>query len=449
MPNTKRRAGALLAACLSLLALLLAGCGGGNDNSSSSTKPAAAAFDPSKPASLTVWSWAPQTEPAAKAYMKLHPAIKIKVVNAGIETAEYAKIRAGIEAGRGAPDVALMSFPNVQEFAITHDLLDLSRYGAAQMTNDIAPWCIDLLSSQDGGLYGLPTDAGVMGFLYREDLLRKAGVTPPKTWAEFATAAVKLHKALPSSYLTNFPLGQFPWLQAMMWQAGSKPVQVDGTTLTLKMNDAPALRVAAYWDDLLRKGVVDPAPAFTTPYYAAIDRGDYAGWVAPQWGPVLIRDTSPTWGKWRAARLPQWSTSAQSEPLWSSSAYVATAQSKAPGAAADFIKFITHDKQIVHSLSAQTPYAFYPLKSLYQSKAWLDQKLPFYGPQKANRVFAQAAEHVDGSYESTPFEDYVVTQGNQLVGDAIKSHGSLVNALNELQDRVVKYAKQQGFTVKS
>lgn len=440
-----RRAVAALGVAL-LAVLVVAGCGGGGGSSSGG---AATTFNPNEAANLTVWSWAPQTAPAAKAYMKLHPNVNIKVVNAGIETAEYTKIRASLEAGRGGPDVALMSFPNVEEFAVTGSLLDLSKFGADEMKADIAPWCIELLSSEDGQLYGLPTDAGVMGFIYRPELLAEAGVKPPKTWAEFETAAAKLHAAEPSSYLANFPLGQFPWLQAMMWQAGSKPFHVEGSKIAIHLDDAPALKVAEYWDGLLEKHLVKAEAAFTTPYYAAIDRGEYAGWVAPQWGPVLIKESSPTYGKWRAARLPQWSTSEQSEPLWSSSSYVAFDDSSAPAAAADFVKFITHDKTNVEHLSEETPYAFYPLKSLYESKAWLDQKLPFYGPQKANAVFAEAAKHVDGSFASSPFEDYVVTQGNQLVGEAVDGNGSLVDAMKELQERVVKYAEEQGFTVES
>jgi multiple sugar transport system substrate-binding protein len=443
MSRIRRRAFAgCVAALLAAAAMVAAGCGG-DSSATSSAKP-----ETSRPVTLTVWSWAPETKTAAREYERLHPNVTVKVVNAGIETEEYTKLHAALQAGNGAPDVAFMAYGVVPEFAIGRDLVDLSQYGGTAMAEGIAPFATQLLSSGGGGLYGLPSDAGLMGFIYREDLLKQAGIAPPTSWDEFATAAARLQAAKPGTYLTNFPLGQFPWLQAMMWQAGSRPISVNGTTLTIHMDDAPALRVAAYWDDLLKRHLVDPKAAFTTPYYAAIDRGDYAGWVAPVWGPVLIRPTSPTYGKWRVAPLPRWSAN-DSVPLWGSSAYVITKDAKDAATAADFIKTTTHDERTVKTIAAANPYAFWPSRAVYESSATLDRRLPFYGPQRANRVWAKAAGQVDGSYQWSPFEDYVVTQGNQLVGDAIKDGGSLVNALHTLQSRVIAYAKQQGFTVTS
>ena len=46
----------------------------------------------------------------------------------------------------------------------------------------------------DNGIYGVPWDTGPLGFIYREDLVKQAGIkTPIKTWDEFA-AAEQYHK---------------------------------------------------------------------------------------------------------------------------------------------------------------------------------------------------------------------------------------------------------------
>jgi len=42
-----------------------------------------------------------------------------------------------------------------------------------------------------------------MGLLYRKDIFDKYGITPPKTWDDFAAAARKLHSADPKVYITN------------------------------------------------------------------------------------------------------------------------------------------------------------------------------------------------------------------------------------------------------
>ena len=61
----------------------------------------------------------------------------------------------------------------------------------------------------DNGIYGVPWDTGPLGFIYREDLVKQAGIkTPIKTWDEFATAAEQYHKKFPKSYLVNMPGAQ-------------------------------------------------------------------------------------------------------------------------------------------------------------------------------------------------------------------------------------------------
>src|SRR5690606_935783 len=49
----------------------------------------------------------------------------------------------------------------------------------------------------DGKLLGLPTADSVRGLYYNQEMLDKAGVKPPKTWAELRDAAKKVQAANP------------------------------------------------------------------------------------------------------------------------------------------------------------------------------------------------------------------------------------------------------------
>ncbi|MGO1849600.1 ABC transporter substrate-binding protein [Microbacterium sp.] len=429
-----------LAAASSLLAVTaLSGCGAGQEEGSTG-------FDPSVPTELTVWSWDPSTQIVADAYETAHPQITVNVVNVGANTDQYTKMRAAHAAGNGAPDVSMIT-THVSQFVLEGMVEDLTPYGVEDIRDSFAPWALDSQKVEDGHVYALPLDAGLMGFMYRADILADAGIEPPTTWPEFVAAAQEIRNLNPDQYLANFSLGNWAWFHALLWQGGSKPYHLDGTDITIDIDNDNALRVAALWDDLLHRDLVKPEAPFTTPWVAGMDDGTYAGWMAPVWGPILLEEASNTEGKWAVAPLPRWDDIPETQPVWSSGAYLVTSDSKNKAAAADFVKFVTQDPAAVDAAVTASPYTFYPVRSLYESESWQDADLPFYGDQKANRVYADIAEHVDPVDQNTPFDDFVVLQANQLVSAAVSNGSPLGDALKELQRRVTEYADSQGFTV--
>ena len=398
------------------------------------------------PVSLTFWSWSPFTKPAVDAFQKAHPNVKVKIVNVGNGPAEYAKLRATLAAGRGAPDVVMLGVNYVSSFVAKKALVDLKQYGADGVIDNFAPWYVSLMKQGDDGLYALPVDTGVMAMIYRADMLKRAGLTAPRTWDEFREAATRLHAAEPGSYLVNFP-PEFEYFMSFAWQAGARPFKVDGTKVAIHLDDPAALKVANFWDALIKQGVVKVAPFYTNSWYASVDRGTYASWLIAAWGPVLINSTSSTVGKWRVAPLPQWDAGDNAQPLYGGSTYAVTAQSKHPAEAAELVKFATTTPELVKGIVAAGKYVFVPFKPLYEDPAWQDEKYPFYGPQRPNRVFAEAAKHVDGGFQWGPFADYVRTQGDKYMGAALQDGGSIANVLHKLQADVVDYARRQGYTV--
>ena len=112
------------------------------------------------------------------------------------------------KSGKGLPDVIQMEFQYIPSFTITKNLLDLKPYLPDNFLSNYPEW-IQKQIQVGGATYGVPWDTGPLGFIYRKDLLDKAGIeTPIETWDEFADAAVKYHKANPKSYLVNLPGSQ-------------------------------------------------------------------------------------------------------------------------------------------------------------------------------------------------------------------------------------------------
>ncbi len=75
--------------------------------------------------------------------------------------------------------------------------------------------------------------------------------------------------------------------------------------------------------------------------------------------------------------------------------------------------------------------------------------LSFYGNQQVNQIFASASNNVDTSFQWSPFQDYVYTQLGDQLGSAISGKITFEQAMHNLQNNVVNYAKSQGFTVTS
>jgi multiple sugar transport system substrate-binding protein len=92
-------------------------------------------------------------------------------------------------------------------------------------------------------------------------------------------------------------------------------------------------------------------------------------------------------------------------------------------------------------------FLFPTMKSILDSPSFVNATNAFYGGQKVNEVFIESAKHVDRVIEWSPFQDYVNAQLIAEMTAAGAGKGTLVQALDRVQDNVVKYAKMQGFTV--
>jgi multiple sugar transport system substrate-binding protein len=233
-----------------------------------------------------------------------------------------------------------------------------------------------------------------------------------------------------------------------LWQAGSRPFKGSGDVLTININDSAAMKVAEYWQELIDAGAVDMAPDFNNEWYSALDRGKYALWVSAAWGPVFLSGVAEqSKGKWLAAPLPQWNAGDQVSANWGGSTSAVIDQTEYPEEATEFAIWLNHNSKSAKMLADES-FLFPTLKSLLESSEFLGKTDSFYGGQEVNRVFAESAEQVDLGFEWSPFQDYVYTQMIEQLGQVSNGNITMSEALDNLQEQVVQYAKDQGFKVK-
>jgi len=452
MPLPRRAAIRWLA--LGMAATLgLTACSGSDDEGSTDASATVSQADIDKamqtPTELTFWTWVPDIQKEVALFQRKYPAIKVNVVNAGQGQPHYQKLRTALKAGSGAPDVVQLEFPYIPSFTITNDLLDLRPYGAGALKDQFVDWTWGQVTGQDGQVWAIPQDTGPMGMLYRQDIFDKHGITPPKTWAEFADAARKLHAADPNVYLTNLASsGSGVWM-GLAWQAGAKPFEYSGgEKIGVSVNDETSQKLADYWGGLVKDGVVSTDPDFTDQWYQGLNQGKYATWLTAAWGPVFLstsaKDTS---GKWRAAPLPQWNAGENKAGNWGGSTSAVIKTTKNPIAAAKFAEFLNTDAESAMMLATQQ-FLFPPTKSTLANPTFVGQKPEFYGGQQVNEIFAQISGTVSTEFQWPPFMDQASNDWNETVGKSFADKSDTGVALDQWQERVTSYAKSQGFTVK-
>jgi multiple sugar transport system substrate-binding protein len=304
------------------------------------------------------------------------------------------------------------------------------------------------VTGANGEIWAYPQDTGPMGMLYRQDILDKHGISPPKTWDEFAAAARKLHAADPNVYLTNLAANQNGVWMGLVWQAGAKPFATTGPeSVTVNVNDETSKKLGDYWGGLVKEGVVSADADFTDQWYQALNRGKYATWLTAAWGPVFLTGTAQsTTGKWRAAPLPQWEAGKSVSGNWGGSTSAVITGTKNPIVAAKFAEFLNTDPEST-KLFATQQFLFPATKALLSDPDFVQQKPEFYGGQTVNQVFSDISGTVDPEFQWPPFLDQAVNDWDETVGKSFADKTDTNAALDQWQERLSTYAKNQGFTV--
>ncbi|MFC7343492.1 ABC transporter substrate-binding protein [Saccharopolyspora griseoalba] len=145
---------------------------------------------------------------------------------------------------RSLPDVLMLDNPDLPQFADTSALVPLTDLGvgAEGMAANITG-----TGRYRGELYGVAPTVNTLALYYNEDILRAAGVRPPRTWDELRRSARELttaqHRGIGFSAYASFE-GAYQFL-AFLWPNGGDERRLDSPQV------AGALRL---WTDLVRSG---------------------------------------------------------------------------------------------------------------------------------------------------------------------------------------------------
>lgn len=437
----RRVATAVVASALVGASLAACSSGSGSSSSGSSASDVEAALQ--KGGTITYWSWTPSAEAQVAAFEKAYPKVKVKLVNAGTNTTEYTKLQNAIKAGSGAPDVAQVEYYAIPQFALSDSLVDLTQYGFDKLKDDYTagPWG----SVNVGGkLVGLPQDSGPMAMFYNKTVFDKYGIEVPKTWDEYAAAAEKLHAADPNAYITS-DSGDSGFTTSMIWQAGGRPFSVDGTKVSINLQDEGTKKWTGTWDKLVEGKLLSSVPGWSDDWFKALGNGSIATLVTGAWMPgVLESSVKDGSGQWRVAPIPTYDgtpTNAEN----GGGGQVVLKQSKNQALAAGFLKWLNNSEDSIKVFLQSG--GFPSTTKDLNSSDFLAQAPEYFGGQKINEVLVDGAKNVSSGWQYLPFQVYANSIYGDTVGQSYTANSSLNPGLEAWQKQLVEYGNQQGFTV--
>ena len=297
---------------------------------------------------ITFWAWVPGLGRAVTAFNQTHPGICVTQEDVGAGDPEYVAITNAIKAGSGAPDVAEVEYDELPSFVVTKSVDNLVPYGANNYKSDFVPWAWQEVS-QGPAVYAIPGDAGPMAFYYNSALLAKYKITPPTTWAQFATDAATLHKDDPSAYMTNFAATDLQWIMSLMAQDNAWPfTYTGGSSVTINWTGPAQLAFARYWQNMLSAHELNSTTDVSATSFADMDKSIDASWLSSAWGPsYFLPDAKSSLGDWRATSLPQWTAGADVAANWGGSSYPVFASVAAPTAGGGVRRVAERDRRLV------------------------------------------------------------------------------------------------------
>jgi multiple sugar transport system substrate-binding protein len=343
-----------------MAALLAVGVAGALLTGCSSQSSAKQSSNPNEKITLTVLSPLVVETPSdavekgyATEYHKLHPNVTIQFIGVPMNDA-YAKIST-LATGGQMPDI----FINSPEFSAKAKQLgivaDMDKLLGADYLKGFAAAPLSQAKlagkTQFAPYFTIPT-----GLLYRSDLFKEAGITPPTTWSEFEADAKKL------TVDTNGDGQTDRWGFAMVGTAdgsggsrfipvmrtfGAKELVKSGSSWTTQFDSAGATQAFKLYGDLVNKDQAVPPGPLQTGYAQAnaLMATDKAAMMitGPHTIGAILAQNPALKGKLAGAPLPH-APGEKSVSVLGMLGWSVSQDSKHQQAAADYIKFMLDKK---------------------------------------------------------------------------------------------------------
>ncbi|GAA1887179.1 extracellular solute-binding protein [Actinomadura bangladeshensis] len=334
-----------VAAAAAAIALAATACGGeSKDDKADAGK---------DPAQLKVWMMGDGTPEQTKLLDEVETEFKQKHPNTDVQIKyvpwpQVATTFQKAAAGGEGPDVTELGNTDVQSHIDQGSLADI--------TDQFKGWADGKTlnktalgnDSADGKIYAVPWYGGVRGIWYRTDWFQKAGVQPPKNWAELTTAAKKVQDTAKVPGI-GAPSDQTNALLSFIWGNNGTVAVDDGSGGWKGQLDQPqAVEAVKYYAGLVTTEKVAPEKYIGKNELDGPQRdfalGKLGMYIDGSWALKQMKEISPkNADKWAVFPIPA-KDGGNAPALAGGSDLAVWKDSKAKAAAFDYITVLNNAK---------------------------------------------------------------------------------------------------------
>ena len=409
----------------------------------------------SGPVTLSWWSWTSNPKDVIANFEKSHPGIKISTPpDYGSGGTFYTKLTTALAGGTG-PCITQVEYDHLPQFLAQKDLQPITQY-VSSYKSDFPSWVWNQVS-QNGQVYAMPEDIGPMALMYQPSVLSKYHLPVPATWAQFASDAVTLHKDDPSQYLTYFAPNDADVQEALWWQAGAFPYQVEPNGSWKVDVDGPLeQKVMEFWGKLVTEGAVAVDEDFEADWGHHIGQDRYVAMVGAGWSPTYMVDAYLPAGstqQWAITQMPQWTPGADASANWGGSTNAVTKDCPSGDVkdAALFAAYINTAKSgLAIDEKPATPSGggrgLFPAALARTSVPEFTAPVPHF-QGNVNAQYSQYAADVPVKFEWSPWDSELGTFLTTEMGKAAAGKEPWSQVLVNTQSQLLSYAKSAGYSV--
>nr|WP_286219408.1 extracellular solute-binding protein [Paraoerskovia sediminicola] len=374
-----------------------------------------------------------------------YPKVTVDFVNTSNAADHNLKLQNAIAAGSGAPDATQLEYQSFPQFTLPGSLADLSGLGFDELKSQFTDSTWSSVTTADG-IFGLPQDSGPMAMFYNAELFEEHDIDVPTTWDDYVAAGKALHEADPDVYMANDDGGYSGFGMSMIWQAGGRPFQTDGESVSIDLQDEGSVRWADMWNQLLQSGSLAAIPGGTEEWGKAMGDGTIATVPAGGWFAGLLAGAAPDGaGKWRVAPMPTYDGGDAVGAEQGGSGQAVLEQSDNKALAAGFLRWLNTSETSVGIVMDAG--GFPTTLAQLEAPDFLGVENDYFGGQKINEVLVDAAKSVPTGWEYLPWQAQANATYADTVGKVYLDEGDINSGLQAWQDENVSYGQGQGFSV--
>jgi lactose/L-arabinose transport system substrate-binding protein len=424
--------------------MILTGCGTAATPTAAPQAPATAAPQntpvppqptavPKPSGKITVWGWKSAMDVITNSgvlddFKAAYPDVQVDIVQYS-PTDVYQKLPLALQAGTGAPDVALVESSHLAQ------MVNLG--GLADLTDLVKPYVPKINAYKwpdamlNGKYYAMPWDSGPVVFYYRRDVFKAAGLPDDPdsvskavaTWDSYLDVCKTIKQKTGSDCFSLNKANDYGRLYEMMlWQQGLGYYDDQGNvTVDSPANIATLEEMKKFWD----AGVTSDQLEWTDGWYAELAKPTpadkpIASLVEASWMGTFLKSwiAGGTAGKWGVALMPAMQAGQPRSANDGGSNFVIPDQSQNKAAAWAFVEFVLGREQSELKLFAYSD--FIPsLETTYTDALFIEPDA-FFNGQVARKVYVDVVKtiptaHIYGQYYS---------QMNGFVATALQKVGT-------------------------